>query len=148
MEKTKAIFAVYLFLAVYCSGSMTVLQMQHFALYPKVGKEYFKEYIEGNNTAAVLPAILPAVVLFITTIVLMVIRPPFMSFNIALASLILNLVNLASTFIWQGQLHGQLANVGYNEALISQLINTNWIRTSALFMQGVIAVYCAMTAIK
>ena len=145
MEKSKIIFAVYLFLAVYCAGSMTVLQLQHFALYRKVGKENFKKYLQANNKAAVLPAILPALLLFVSTIILLFYRPSFMPFNIAILSLILNSINLVSTAIWQGRLHGQLAEIGYSESLINQLVNTNWIRTAALFIQGVIAVYTSIT---
>ncbi len=100
MEITKAIFAVYLFLAVYCAGSMAVLQLQHFALYPKVGKEYFKEYIQANNKSAVIPAIIPALLLLITTIILFFFRPTFVSSNVVIASILLNVVNIASTAIF------------------------------------------------
>ena len=125
METSRAIFAVYLFLAVYCAGSMTVLQLQHFALYRKVGKENFKEYLQANNKAAVLPAILPALFLFLSSTILLFVRPAFMPFHFAVIAVILNIINLASTAIWQGKLHGQLAEIGYNEALINQLVNTN-----------------------
>jgi hypothetical protein len=148
MGISKIIFAVYLFLAVYCAGSMTILQLQHFALYPKVGKEYFREYLQSNNKAAIIPAIIPALILLVTTITFLFVRPAFMSFHFAVIAVILNIINLASTAIWQGKLHGQLAEIGYNEALINQLINTNWIRTAALFIQGLIAVYISTTAIK
>ncbi len=45
MTTSSSIFAVYLFFAIYCARSMAVLQMQHFALYPKVGQENFIQYI-------------------------------------------------------------------------------------------------------
>lgn len=147
MEIAKIGFTVYLFLSVYCVGSMTVLQLQHFALYPKVGKESFKEYIKANNSAAVLPAILPAIILLASTLLLIFVRPSYMSNTTAILSLVLNLVNIISTAIWQGRLHSHLANSGYNELLIHQLISTNWIRTIALFTQSVLAIKCATSAL-
>ena len=148
MERTNLLFASYLFLAVYCAGSMSVLQLQHFALYPKVGREAFKEYVAANNKAAVLPAIIPAVLLTLTTVLLLFLRPAFMGRGIVLLSLMLNLINLASSFIWQARLHGQLARMGYDAGLIDELIQTNWIRTIALLAQGLLAVYCTLGALE
>ena len=142
------IFAVYLFFSIYCAGSMTVLQMQHFALYPKVGQENFREYITANNKAAFIPAILPALLLFISTVILLFARPSYMPLSLTIASLVMNVVNVASTAIWQGRIHGQLQNTGFNETLLNELISTNWIRTAALLIQGLIALYCVMKTIK
>lgn len=148
MEMNKTLFAVFLFLAVYCAGSMSVLQLQHFALYPRVGQPEFKGYILANNKAAVLPSILPAVLLTVTSILLLFFRPGFMSREMALVCLVLNLINIISSVIWQGRLHAQLATTGYHSALINQLLRTNWVRTIVLFIQGLVAVYCATSAIK
>lgn len=145
MEKT--IFAIYLFSAVYCAGSMTVLQLQHFALYPKVGQEAFKDYVVANNKAAFLPAIIPALLVFITTAILLLTRPPFMALPTVLISFALNLINLASSFMWQARLHSELAGIGYDEPLIQRLIRTNWIRTIALFAQALLAVNCVVSAL-
>lgn len=148
MEASTVLFAFYLFLATYCAGSMSVLQWQHFALYPHVGKDSFKAYVRANNKAAVLPAILPAVVLTLVTVLLLFTRPGYMSPGIVLVSLALNLINLVSSFLWQARLHAQLAQVGYDQILIDRLIKTNWIRTAALFVEGLVAVYCATSAIN
>ena len=148
MELNKALFAIYLFLAVYCAGSMSVLQLQHFALYPRVGQPDFKHYILANNKAAFLPSILPAVLLTVISILLLFFRPGFMSREIALVCLVLNLINMVSSVIWQGRLHAQLATTGYQAALVNQLLRTNWVRTIVLFIQGLVAVYCAISAIR
>src|SRR5579859_757329 len=100
MNSSLFIFILYLFFALYCTGSMMVLQIQHFALYPLVGKESFKEYIKANNKAAFLPAIVPAILLLITTIILLFSRPAFMSLTTVISSLIMNLINITSTAIW------------------------------------------------
>ena len=148
MNSSLFIFILYLFFALYCTGSMMVLQIQHFALYPLVGKESFKEYIKANNKAAFLPAIVPAILLLITTIILLFSRPAFMSLTTVISSLIMNLINITSTAIWQGKIHAQLEKVGHDEFLLKKLINTNWIRTLALLVQGLIATYCVFSALK
>jgi hypothetical protein len=146
METTKIIFAIYLFLAVYCAGSMTVLQLQHFALYPKVGPEYFKAYLQANNKAAVLPAIMPALLLLLTTLSLLFVRPTFMPLSSAVISFGLNVINVLSTAIWQGKLHAQLAVSDYEEGAVQKLVKTNWIRTAALLIQALISVTVAVYA--
>ena len=53
------LYGLYLFLAVYAAGNMVTLQIQHYGIYPFVGKEAFRAYMQANNKAALLPSILP-----------------------------------------------------------------------------------------
>jgi hypothetical protein len=71
-----------------------------------------------------------------------------MPLSFVVASLAMKLVNIISTAIWQGRIHAQLEKVGFNEDLINQLVNTNWIRTIALLTQALIALYCVMSTLK
>ena len=73
-----ALYGIYLFLAVFNAGNMTTLQIQHYGIYPFVGKENFKNYMQANNKSAVVPSILPAMLLLIVNIVLLFTRPVFM----------------------------------------------------------------------
>ena len=57
-------------------------------------------------------------------------------------------MNIVSTMIWQGRLHGALAATGYDEKRVSLLIRTNWIRTAALLTQAVIALYCVYRGVS
>ena len=91
------IFGVYTFLALYNAGNMTCLQIQHYGIYPFVGKENFKAYMSANNKAAFIPAVLPGMLMLILSIVLMFIRPAFMTTNEAIASLSLNIIAFFST---------------------------------------------------
>ena len=136
---THVLVLLYVFLAVYAAGMMTALQLQHFALYPKVGREAFRDYMTANNRAAIVPSILPALLLFLVTAVLsftpqhLVVRP------LIVASLVCNCINLLSTAVWQGRLHGELARSGYRDDLVRKLVATNWIRTCALLAQAAFA---------
>jgi hypothetical protein len=56
------LYGIYLFLAVFNAGNMLTLQIQHYGIYPFVGKENFKNYMQANNNAAKFPSIIPAFV--------------------------------------------------------------------------------------
>ena len=100
------LYGIYLFLAVFNAGNMTTLQIQHYGIYPFVGKENFKNYMQANNKSAVVPSILPAMLLLIVNIVLLFTRPVFMPMTVTILSLALNIIALVSTFVWQRKLPG------------------------------------------
>jgi hypothetical protein len=141
------VFWTFVYLSFFSAGIMLVLQIQHFGLYPLVGKETFAAYISANNRAAVFPAILAALVLTLLSIVLLFLRPAFFSLSEAVICVALNFTNLISTMIWQGPLHQTLSRVGYDERLVKRLIRTNWVRTFALLLQSFIA-YGALLRFK
>jgi hypothetical protein len=123
------VFVVFLLLAIYNAGCMTTLQLQHYGIYPAVGQEHFAAYVRANNRAATWPTIVPAMLLLLSSLLLVVQRPGFVAPSEAAAGLALNLVALLSTFVWQRPLHGRLAQIGYDEPTVRRLIATNWIRT-------------------
>ena len=133
-------FLFFVFLAIYNAGCMTTLQLQHYAIYPSVGKESFANYMGANNRAAAIPTIIPAMLLLITSIALMFYHPTFVRTSEAAALLILNGIALASTFAWQRPLQGEMAVSGYDEMKVRRLIVTNWIRTIAHLLIAVIAI--------
>jgi hypothetical protein len=125
------LFIIFLFLAIYNAGCMTTLQLQHYGIYPSVGKESFAAYLRANNRAAAIPTIFPAMSLLLVSAVLMVYRPDFMRQSEAAAGLALNLIALGSTLVWQRRIQGEMAITGYDERKVRTLIMTNWIRTAA-----------------
>jgi hypothetical protein len=142
------LYGVYLFLAVFNAGNMMTLQIQHFGIYPTVGKENFKNYMKANNKSAIIPSILPAVLLILTNIILVFVRPDFMPKSIAILSLVLNIIAFISTATWQRKLQEELAFNGYDEIKIFLLISTNWIRTLAFLIEAIIAVAVIMNAVN
>jgi hypothetical protein len=142
------IFLTFAFLAIFSAGAMLTLQLQHFALYPLVGREGFSRYVQANNRAAVFPAILAAVLVFFLSVVLLFDRLVFVPAWAAPVAVVFNAVNIVSTMIWQGRLHGVLAATGYDERRVRLLIRTNWIRTSALFAQAALALYCVYRGVS
>lgn len=136
MDATRVAFAVFVTLAAFNAGAMLTLQLQHYALYPCVGADSFVRYMRANNRAAAVPVIVPALALLLTSALLVVVRPPFMSLATAVAALLLNLVQLASTFTWQRRLQAEMAETGYATDKARLLVSTNWIRTLAFLVQA------------
>jgi hypothetical protein len=148
METQLIIFGIYVFLAVFNAGNMTTLQIQHYGIYHFVGKENFQNYMQANNKAAIVPSILPALLLLLFNLILLFFRPTFFSFTEAILTFALNIIALISTFGWQRKLQGQMAIEGYNENKINLLISTNWIRTFAFLIQAIISVVILLKAVQ
>ena len=142
------IYGVYTFLATYNAGNMMSLQIQHYGIYPFVGKENFKNYMNANNRAALIPAILPGMLMLILSIILIVFRPVFMTKWEAVVSLVLNIIAFISTFKWQRKLQYDMANTGYDEGKIKLLLSTNWIRTIAFIFLGILTISILIMAVK
>jgi hypothetical protein len=134
------LFVVFLILAIYNAGCMTALQIQHYGIYPAVGKEGFAEYVSANNRAAAFPTILPGLLLLFTSIALVIFRPSFVGRDEAWFAVMLNLAPLFSTFRWQRRLQGDMAVNGYDETKVRLLIRTNWIRTISYLTLAVLCV--------
>ena len=142
------LFGTFLFLAVFNAGNMATLQIQHYGIYPFVGRETFKEYMQANNKSARIPSILPAMLLLLVNIIMLFTRPQFISETEVIFFLALNIIALISTFTWQRKLQGQMAITGYDESKINLLLSTNWIRTIVFLLQAIIAVSITMHALK
>jgi hypothetical protein len=142
------IYGLYTFLAAYNAGNMTSLQIQHYGIYPFVGKENFKSYMSANNKAALIPAILPGFLMLILSIVLIFVRPLFVTTPEAIASLSLNVIAFISTFKWQRKLQSDMVNTGYDEAKVKLLVSTNWIRTISFILLGILTISILVMAVK
>jgi|SRR5680860_216679 len=142
------LFGTFLFLAVFLAGNMTTLQIQHYGIYPFVGRETFKEYMQANNKSARIPSILPAMLLLLVNILLLFTRPKFLSATEVILCLALNIAALLSTFTWQRKIQGQMAITGYDESKINLLLSTNWIRTMVFLLQAIIALSITMNELR
>ena len=134
------LFIIFLFLAIYNAGCMTTLQLQHYGIYPAVPKEGFAEYLRANNRAAVLPTIVPAILLLLVSVGLVLYRPVFVSLFESIAAFWLNFFAFMSTILWQRRLQGEMAATGYDEHKVSLLIRTNWIRTICYWLLAALAI--------
>lgn len=141
------IYGLYTFLAAYNAGNMMSLQLQHYSIYSFIGKENFKSYMIANNKAALIPAVLPGFLMLILSIVLIFFRPTFMSTLEVIVSLALNIIAFISTFKWQRKLQSEMTITGYDETKIRLLPATNWIRTIAFTILGILTISSLIMAV-
>ena len=107
----------------------------------------FRAYMQANNKAALLPSILPAMLLLLVSGALLVVRPSFMPAAAAIASLVLNLGALLSTVAWQRKIQAQMAVRGYQESEVRRLLATNWLRTGLFLGQAGLALAVTLRAL-
>jgi hypothetical protein len=147
MSPALLFFGLFVVLAALNAGTMTTLQLQHYRIYPEVGRDSFIGYIRANNKAAFLPAILPALLLLATSLALLIGRPPFMPRWISLVVFLLNVVQLASSLIWQRRLQAEMGETGFDARKTQLLLKTNWIRTIAFLIQAALAAWVLLVAL-
>lgn len=135
---------VSLFFTLYNSGVIWVLQLNHYPLYAKVGQREFRDYLTAHNGLILLPIVLPSIAAFISSLLLLWQRPvEIPSWSVWLVNS-LNAATLLSTIFVQGKAHNALALDGYSEILIRRVITTNWLRTAAWTINGLLLLW--MTA--
>ncbi len=134
------ILVLFIGLSLYNMGNMMSLQLQHYSLYPLIDPANFLNYIRGNNKAAILPAIMPGLTNMVLGVLLVLKKPETVSPSFAYLGLAMNLIALASTFIWQARIQGQMAHTGFDAMKIQTLITTNWIRTIAYSVNGIMSI--------
>ncbi|MGZ4934911.1 MAG: hypothetical protein ACXV49_10510, partial [Halobacteriota archaeon] len=118
----------------------TTLQIQHYGIYPAVGREGFAQYMKANNRASALPTIVPGILLVLVSAGLVVSRPAFVTNAEGVEAFALNFFAFMSTLLWQRRLQGEMAVTGYDEAKVRLLIRTNWIRVVCYWLQGALAI--------
>lgn len=139
---------VCLFFTLYNVGVIWVLQLNHYPLYAKVGQREFRDYLTAHNGRILLPIVLPGIAAFISSLLLAWQQPvaiPSWSVWLVIA---LNAAILLSTIFVQGKAHNQLARDGYSEVLIQKIIATNWLRTVAWTINGLLLLWMSVMVIE
>jgi hypothetical protein len=139
---------VCLFFTLYSTGAIWVLQLNHYPLYAKVGQQEFRDYMTAHNERILLPIVLPSIAAFISSLLLLWQRPvEIPSWSVWLVNAA-NAATLLSTIFVQGKAHQALADDGYSEILIQRIITTNWIRTAAWTINGLLLLWMTATVIE
>jgi hypothetical protein len=139
---------VCLFFTIYNIGVIWVLQLNHYPLYAKVGQQEFQDYMIAHNGRILLPIVLPSIAAFISSLLLLWQRPVEIASWSVWLIIALNVATLLSTIFVQGAAHTALAHDGYSEILIQRIITTNWIRTAAWTVNGLLLLWMTATLIE
>ncbi|MBT8401088.1 MAG: hypothetical protein KJO98_11475 [Rhodothermia bacterium] len=119
-------------------GVILIVQVVHYPLFAQVGSSTFAEY-EALHTSRITWVVAPLMLIELAAAVgLAVVRPPEVPSVPIWAGLILLAIIWASTAFIQVPLHNKLIS-GFDSAAHSRLVATNWLRTGAWGVRGLIA---------
>ncbi len=118
-------------------GLIWFVQIVHYPLLPAVGDAQFAAYERAHCRRVTFVVLPPMVAELLLAVWLWWQAPPQWS-AWATLGLVLVLVVWTSTFVLQGPYHAQLLQA-FDRATIRRLVATNWLRTVAWTLRGVVA---------
>jgi hypothetical protein len=139
-------FVFYLFCALSFFSFGTAM-MDYFLVYPSRYLVSEADFIAYHNLleSAILPvSVLPFLLIIILNIILMWVRPGWVSKKLLTISLVLLLLDFASTALLQAPWNFQLGK-GKNIEIMDKITSTNWIRVFLESAQAIV-VFMAMIA--
>ena len=132
----KIVLLAQVFATVFMVGLIWFVQIVHYPLYANVGREQFPEY-EALHNRLTTWVVGPAMLLEMVSAVALLRYAPNGSTLLAWLGLGLLIVIWISTATLSVPAHN-LLTAGFSNAAWQQLVSTNWIRTGAWSMRGVI----------
>lgn len=128
-------------------GVIWFVQVVHYPLFGLAGREEFPAY-EHANTRRTLRVVAPVMLVEAASALLLVwARPTGVSMTQVVAGLVLLLVIWLSTFVLQVPAHDQLTQA-YSPTVHATLVQTNWIRTVAWSLRGVVVLWMVWSAAR
>ncbi|MCA9078664.1 MAG: hypothetical protein KDA93_26805 [Planctomycetaceae bacterium] len=123
------------------TGLIWFVQLSHYPLFAKVGREGFAEYERLHRvrtTVVVAPLMLSEAA---TAVLLFQLVPDWISFHSALLGAALIMAVWVSTATLQVPQHERLSE-GFESFALRKLVRTNWIRTVAWSARSVLLIQC------
>jgi hypothetical protein len=118
-------------------GFIWVMQVLHYPLFDRVGREAFPRYETDHNRLFGLlvgPGVALAVV---TALAILAAPPPQVPIAVIGVEVVLLVVIIVSTARWQAPQHARLAK-GFDQRAYDILVQSNWIRTVAWSVFGLL----------
>jgi hypothetical protein len=121
----------------YMVGFIWTMQLLHYPLFDRVGREAFAAYeTEHNRRFGLLVG--PGIALVaITSIIQLLTRPPSTPLWAAIGAVVLLLVIIVSTALYQAPQHARLSS-GFDPGAYQTLVRSNWVRTIAWSLLGLL----------
>lgn len=121
------------------AGLIWMVQIVHYPLFAKVGEVAFCDY-ERQHTRRITWIVGPLMLAeAVSATALMLLLAPGAARALAIIGVLLLFVNWGSTAFLQVPCHTRLSR-GFNPKVVRRLVSTNWIRTVAWSVRGVLAV--------
>lgn len=123
-------------------GLIWLIQLVHYPLFAAVGSGGFVAYAEGHRRRITPVVVVPMLVELVTGGILLVARPEeIASWLVWLGAALIGVVWLVTASV-SSPLHGRLAPA-FDPVLGRRLVATNWVRTAAWSVRGVLTLVMA-----
>ena len=132
----KLILLTQVFSTLFMVGLIWFVQIVHYPLYANVGREQFAEY-EALHNRLTTWVVGPAMLVEMVTAVALLRYAPNASTSLSWLGLGLLIVIWISTATWSVPAHDALT-AGFSAGAWQKLVSTNWIRTVAWSLRGII----------
>lgn len=124
----------------FMTGLIWMVQAVHYPLFAQVGSASFIDY-ERQHAIRISFIVAPVMLLeLVTAASLLAVRPRYIPAWAAVAGLALVMLLWLSTLLLQSPRHGRLA-MGFDAAVLSSLIATNWIRTAGWTLRSALVAW-------
>jgi hypothetical protein len=131
----------------YMVGLIWMVQVVHYPLFGKVGPDQYTAYQSSHQSLTTLVVGPPMLVEFLTAVLLVWFRPAGIPGWLVYVALILLAVVWASTAFVQVPCHEKLT-AGFDAAVHSRLVVSNWIRTIAWTARGVLVTWMLVVILR
>jgi hypothetical protein len=126
----------------FLTGVIWIIQLVQYPFFSRINPETFSEY-HDDYRFWITPVVAPPMIVELLTSVFLLFAPPAnIDSKFIWSGLILTAVIWASTFFLQVPLHEKLA-AGFDSSAHAALVGTNWIRTAAWSLRGLLVLYFA-----
>lgn len=142
------LFLLHYASACFMTGVIWIVQVVHYPLFRKVGREAFNDY-EASHTKLIGFIVIPAMLTELATGIYLLFSDFFSRtdfFLYLIASTLLLIIWLSTIFI-QARQHSLLSS-GYNIGNINSLVKYNWIRTAGWTVRTVLLTIIFVSYIK
>ena len=131
----------------FMAGLIWFVQVVHYPLYSQVGTSDFAKYEQRHKTATTWVVAPPMLMELTTAVLLLWFRPVGLTTLPCVLGLSLVGVNLLSTLFLQVPCH-EILTQAFDPAVHQKLVSTNWIRTAAWSLRGILVLWMTSFSIK
>ena len=143
----RSIFLMHLASTLFMAGLIWFVQVVHYPLYSQVGTSDFANYEQMHKTVITWVVAPPMLMELATAVLLLWFRPVGLTALPCVLGLSLVGVNLLSTLFLQVPCH-EILTQAFDPAVHQKLVSTNWIRTAAWSLRGILVLWMTSFSIK
>ena len=143
----RSIFLMHLASTLFMAGLIWFVQVVHYPLYSQVGTSDFANYEQMHKTVITWVVAPPMLMELATAVLLLWFRPVGLTALPCVIGLSLVGVNLLSTMFLQVPCH-EILTQAFDPAVHQKLVLTNWIRTAAWSLRGILVLWMTSFSIK